>query len=105
MKARIELEACHRDIAPSRPPVQKLYNFGSQGSVVWKPVNANPWLKVNQGFHLAGLKLFLKANVNIMVETNVSQNRETKDLFGKTFLIGNKTLFKVHINPGLAQSD
>ena len=60
----------------------------TQGLVVLKPINANPRLKVNRSFHLAGLKSVLKANVKLMVKTNVSQKRD-KNLLEKSLLIGN----------------
>ena len=34
-----------------------------QGRVVWKPVNANPGLKVNQSINFSCLKMFFTANV------------------------------------------
>ena len=39
------------------------------GLVVRKPINANPWLKVNLGLNLAHLMRFLKANLKLIVNT------------------------------------
>ena len=52
--------------------------FKQQGPVVRKPINANPRLKVNRGFLLTRLKLFLKADLEPVVKKSLNQNCGTK---------------------------
>ena len=45
-----------------------------QGRVVRKPINANLRLEVDRVFHLARLKIVLKADFKLMVKKSLRQN-------------------------------
>ena len=75
--------------------------FEVQGRVVRKPINANPRLKVNRGFHLANLNDF-KGSFSANGKEKSKTRLRDKNLLDESLWISKYTLIKVHVNPGLA---
>ena len=73
----------------------KTQHLTHHGRVVRKPINANPRLEVNRGFHRRSLNMVLEAGFELKVKKSLGKNRGAKIFWKNLYWLAIKLESKI----------